>query len=149
MRNDVKTTRLTAETTEKIARLAESMRHQKVTDPKDIGEAAKQRLNGVRKQWAESLKGITEADVTVATVDELHTNRLVSLAKTVLLPDADSMCAFLHETKEAGTSTIFMANVSQFKPLATEENKYLIIECNKLGSDIRKIFEDSMFQLIK
>lgn len=149
MRNDVKTTPLTAEMTGKIARLADSIRHHKVTDSKEIGEAAKQRLDDVRRQWAECLKGIKRADMTVTSVDDLHTNQLVRLAKTILLPEADSMCAFLHETKETGVSTVFMANVREFKHLAPEQNKYLIIECNKLGADVRKIFEDSMFQLIK
>lgn len=42
-----------------------------------------------------------------------------------------------------------MANVKAFRHLEPDDNKYLIIESNKLGADVRKIFEDSMFLLIK
>lgn len=37
----------------------------------------------------------------------------------------------------------------KFVPLSPEENKYLIIESNMLGSDVRNIFVGSLLLLIK
>lgn len=133
-----------------VSRLVDGMRTQSVGWTRDIGKAASERMDRVRRQWAEALAGAREADVTVrAGVDELHMNRLVEMAKRVLLPEADSMCAFLYETMETGKSTIFMANVRGFAHIPRERNKYLIVECDKIGSDVRRIFVDSLFLLIK
>lgn len=153
MRNTVKTQVLPAETAEKIANMAKELEQYVVKGDnlkKKIGDDGAKRIEDLRRQLAKNLKEMANADVTIVSgVDEIHLNRLIKLAREVLLPGADSLCAFLYEKNETGQSTTFLANARRFAPLSAEANKYMIIESNKLGSDIRSIFENSRLLYIK
>lgn len=153
MHNTVKTHALPAETAEKIARTAKSIEQYVVAGSnikKEIGDEGVERLESLRRQLAKSLKGMADADVTIVRgVDEIHLNSLTKLAHEVLLPKSDSLCAYLDERNETGQSTLLLANTRRFSLLGTHENKYMMIESNKLGSDVRSIFENSRLLFIK
>lgn len=153
MHNTVKTYALPAETAEKIAKIAKSIEQYVVAGSnlkKEIGDAGVERLESLRKQLAKDLKRMTNADVTIVRgVDEIHINKLIKLAHEVLLPKSDSLCAYLDEQNETGQSTTLLANARRFTLLGTHENKYMIIESDKLGTDIRSIFENSRLLFIK
>lgn len=153
MHNTVKTHALPAETAEKIAKTAKSIEQYVVAGSnlkKEIGDAGVERLESLRRQLAKSLKGMTAADLSlVRGVDEIHLNSLIKLAHEILLPKSDSLCAYLDEWDETGQSTLLLANARRFTLLDTHENKYMIIESDKLGSDIRSVFENSRQLFIK
>lgn len=153
MHNTVKTKVLPAETAEKIAKIAKSIEQYVVVGSnlkKEIGDEGIERLESLRKQLARSLRGMTDADVTIVRSEgEIHLNSLIKLAHEVLLPKSDSLCAYLDEKNETGQSTTILANARRFALLGTHENKYMIIESDKLGSDVRNIFENSRLLFIK
>lgn len=153
MRNKVRAFNLTAEVTKELTSIIECMRQNKVTSAntvKEIGRAGAQRLEDLRNHLANGLDGVAKADVMmVSDVDTLHVGKLVRLAREILLPEADSLSLCLCEKKESGCPVLFLANVREFVPFDPEKNKYLIIESNKLGSDVRSMFADSVLLLIK
>ena len=153
MPNAVRTNDLTPEVIGKLTEIVKCLRQNGVISAnlaEEIGQAGVQRLEKLRDLLIQGLDGIEKADVTmVSNVDTLHVAALIRYAKDILLPDADSLSLSLCEKIASGRSTLFLANVKKFVPLSPEENKYLIIESNMLGSDVRNIFVGSLLLLIK